>query len=325
MQCRAGNAIGPFVANMSGWGQWNELGILEMPGASHDVYTKRYRGTMCWLALITNLLLVVPALADPVTTRHFAANNNFDVSGHFAPGTSGFNLADVSQPRQLDLLPAGVEALVWIGRCGGVTDEFKSNVSAFIGHPGVFGYYLMDDPDPTGRFAHRCSADDLRTESDWIHSVAPNARTFVMLMNQGPSYRPAYDTSYRPEVTHVDLFGISPYPCRSERAGCDFGMIADYVAAAESAGIPRANMVPTYQTFGGGNWRNDDGGRYRLPTVRLARKLLAHWGRLLKHPVFDYAYSWGVQRDDQALENAPALRMLMAIHNTHATARGSGD
>jgi hypothetical protein len=146
-----------------------------------------------------------------------------------------------------------------------------------------------------------------------------------MLMNLGPSHRPVYDTSYRPEVTHVDLFGISPYPCRSERAGCDFRMIADYVAAAQSAGIPRARMVPTYQTFGGGSWRNDDGGRYRLPTPRLERKLLTYWGRLLKNPVFDYAYSWGVQRDDQALENAPTLRMLMAVHNAHATARGGGD
>ena len=283
------------------------------------------KGAAWWMALGTNILLSVTAFADPVATRHFAANHNFDASGNFTPGTVGFNLADISKPSELDLLPDGVQALVWIGRCEGATDEFKANISPFVGSPKIFGFYLMDDPDPTGRYASKCAAEDLRAESDWIHFMAPAARTFVMLMNLGSSQRPAFDVSYRPENSHVDLFGISPYPCRSEGGGCDFGMIASYVVAAEAAGIPRAQMVPTYQTFGGGKWRDDGGGHYQLPTARLAHVLLARWGRLLESPVFDYAYSWGVQRDDEALESAPELRLLMSIHNAPAPTHNGGD
>jgi len=289
-----------------------------MPACRAPLTRWRGKSFAWWMALAVNTLPGMTASADPVATRHFAANHNFDASGNFTPGAAGFDLADISKPDELVLLPDGVQALVWIGRCEGATDEFKRAVAAFAGSPKIFGFYLMDDPDPTGRYARRCTAEGLRSESDWIHSVTPGARTFVMLMNMGTSRRPAFDGVYRPENSHLDLFGISPYPCRSELGGCDFGMIASYVAAAEAAGIPRTRMVPTYQTFGGGKWRDDGGGRYQLPTVPHAHELLAHWGRLLQTPVFDYAYSWGRQRDDDALENAPELRRLMSIHNTRA-------
>ena len=275
------------------------------------------------LTIMLQLGVAVPLFANPPATRHFAANHNFDAAGHFTPETSGFNLADVSKPTQLNLLPSGVQALVWVGRCGGTDDAFKALVSSFIGSPRVFGYYLMDDPDPTGRYARRCTAEHLRAEADWIHSLAPDAKTFIMLMNLDASRSPSFDRSYRPAESHVDLFGISPYPCRSELGGCDFEMIARYIAAAEAAGIPRRQMVPTYQAFGGGFWRDDGGGRYQLPSAKLMQELLTRWDRLLARPVFDYAYSWGVQRDDEALESAPHLRMLMSIHNARRFGNGN--
>jgi hypothetical protein len=173
----------------------------------------------------------------------------------------------------------------------------------------------MDDPDPTGRHGARCDAGQLREEVDWIHSVSPRAKTFIVLMNQGRAHHPRFDSAYRPENSHVDLFGISPYPCRSELAGCDFSIIARYVAAAEAAGIPRRQIVPTYQTFGGGSWRDDGGGTYQLPSASAMKELLAEWHRWVDSPAFDYAYSWGAQRGDRALENAPELRSLMSIHN----------
>jgi hypothetical protein len=247
--------------------------------------------------------------------RHYAANHNFDASGHFAPMESGFNLADVSRPSELDLLPEGVLALVWIGRCTGVDDAFTQLVSSYRGDARVFGYYLMDDPDPTGRHGTPCAAEQLRDEADWIHSVSPRAKTFMVLMNQGRAQHPRFDSVYRPENSHVDLFGISPYPCRSELAGCDFGIIARYVAAAEAAGVPRRQLVPTYQTFGGGSWRDDGGGTYRLPSTSAMQGLLAEWDRWIARPAFDYAYSWGTQRGDRALENAPELKALMSVHN----------
>jgi hypothetical protein len=260
--------------------------------------------------------------SEPSAGRHFAANHNFDDAGRYLPGDIGFNLADVSRPSQLDLLPEGVLGLVWVGSCDGVDDGFTRLVASFAGSPRVFGYYLIDDPDPTGRYARRCTAEHLRQEADWIHSSAPGVRTFIMLMNLGPSRHPLFAKEYRPEETHVDLFGVGPYPCRSESSGCNLEMISRYVAAAEAAGIPRWRMVPAYQTFGGGTWRDDGGGVYQLPDAASMQRLLERWDQLLADPVFDYAYSWGVQRGDQALENAPDLRRLMLDHNARAHAAG---
>jgi hypothetical protein len=275
------------------------------------------------LAIASQLTQAPPSLGEPASGWHLAANGNFDDDGNFTPGQSGFNLADVSTPSQLDLLPNGVKALVWVGLCNGTDRSFTQLVASFNGNPKVFGYYLMDDPDPTGRYSPRCAAEHLRAESDWIHAITPNAKTFIALMNLASSRQPRFDGAYRPEETHIDLFGISPYPCRSELGGCDFKMISRYVAAAEAAGIPRAQMVPTYQTFGGGSWRNDTGGRYQLPSALQMQELLAQWDQLLVSPVFDYAYSWGAQRDDEALENAPDLKKLMAIRNARGRAAGN--
>jgi hypothetical protein len=274
------------------------------------------------LAIILHAAFVRPVSAQSATA-HYAANHNFDDKGYFTPLDSGFNLADVSVSSQLSLLPDGVRALVWIGRCDGADHAFTHLVSSFSDSSKVFGFYLMDDPDPTGQYSERCTAEHLREEADWIHSVAPRAQTFVMLMNMGPSrQQPRFDSAYRPEATHIDLFGVSPYPCRSELSGCDFRIIADYVAAAEAGGFPRQRLVPAYQTFGGGLWRDDSGGSYRLPSAELMQELLERWDRLLVHPAFDYAYSWGIQRGDAALENSPELRQMMLFHNSRPPADG---
>ena len=89
----------------------------------------------------------------------------------------GFDLADVSSRRELDLLPDGVAGLMWVGLCSGVTAQFKALVGAVIDHPKVFGFYLIDDPDPTGIWRRQCKASDLRAEADWIHQRRPNAIT----------------------------------------------------------------------------------------------------------------------------------------------------
>lgn len=43
-------------------------------------------------------------------------NRNFDSKGNFLPGRVGFNLADVSSVAQINSLPDGVKALVWVGQ-----------------------------------------------------------------------------------------------------------------------------------------------------------------------------------------------------------------
>ena len=35
--------------------------------------------------------------------------------------------------------------------------------------------------------------------------------------------------------------------------------------------------VPVYQTFGGGNWVDDGGSRYTLPTVSRLEQIMARW------------------------------------------------
>src|SRR5207253_220627 len=95
---------------------------------------------------------------------------------------------------------------------------------------------------------------------------------------------------------------LDPYPCRSELGGCDYGRITVAVAAAETAGIPVGSIVPVYQAFGGGTWSDDGGGYYLLPTPSEEQQILATWAALIPTPVFDYAYSWGTQNSDQALE-----------------------
>lgn len=260
--------------------------------------------------------IALGAPAEAATMRlHYAPNGNFGSNGAYLPGKDGFNLADVSSAGELAALPAGVKGLAWIGQCDGVDAAFLKTVQAYIGKSNLFGFYLMDDPDPRGRSVHRCAADNLKAEADWIHANAPGAKTFIVLMNLGSSKTPSFAGSYNPVNSHIDLFGFSPYPCRTELHGCDFDMVDRYVAAAEASGIPRNRMVPVYQTFGGGTWVDDSGGRFVMPTVGQEQKILARWEALVPMAVFDYAYSWGSQRGDTALQSASDLQTIFSSHN----------
>lgn len=247
--------------------------------------------------------------------RHFTPNGNFSSDSAYLPGKIGFNLADVGSVAQLDTLPAGVKGLVWLGLCSGVDAAFLKTVRPYLDKPNLFGFYLMDDPDPTGRHFRRCAPDNLKAESDWVHINLPDAKTFIVLMNLGSSKAPSFTRSYNLASTDVDLFGFCAYPCRTELHGCDLDMIDRYVAAAEAAGIPRLRMVPIYQAFGGGDWRDDSGGRYVLPTVAQEREILAKWDALVPNAEFDYAYSWGSQRRDAALVSSSDLQTVFLHHN----------
>jgi hypothetical protein len=256
--------------------------------------------------------------AERAQVRHFAPNQNFDATGTFLPARAGFDLADVSSRRELDLLPDGIKGLVWVGQCEGVTPKFESVVGAVIDHPKTFGFYIVDDPDPTGRWRPECKASDLRAESDWIHARRPDLITFVALMNVGSSASPAFSAEYAPDSSHVDLFGIAPYPCRTGSAQCDYAMIDRYIAASRDAGFPLSRIVPTFQSFGGGEWKADSGGAYRLPRASEMQSMLERWERLVPAPAFDFAYSWGQQRSDQSLAASADLQSVFAGHNHEA-------
>ena len=249
------------------------------------------------------------------THLHYTPNNNFDSSGRYVPGAVAFNLADVGSVSDLASLPSGVKALVWLGLCDGVDAAFVDAVRPFVSDPRVFGFYLLDEPDPTGQWAPLCTAANLMAEADWIHANVPGAHTFIVLMNLDTSTAPTYAGTYTPENSHIDLYGIDPYPCRTETNGCDYSMITKAVAAAETSGIPVDRIVPVYQAFGAGNWDDDGGGQYTLPTANQEQHILSTWAPLVPNPVFDYAYSWGTQNSDQALERSRDLQAVFFAHN----------
>ena len=273
----------------------------------------------CLLAvLFTNALNSgdrVVASTGPATPWHFASNGNWDAAGRFAPGAAGFNLADISSASELASLPAKTKALAWVGLCNGVDATFTSRVLPFKSSPKLYGFYLMDDPTPSA-----CKASDLKAEADWIHVNVPGAVTFVLLQNQSSSANPSYRNTYNPANSDVDLYGVDPYPCRSEFNGCNDAWIPQWVQAAETAGVPLANIVPVYQTFGGGTWVDDGGGKYLLPTATQMSQLLTDWEQVVPTPAFDYAYSWGSQRDDKALGFSPQLQTVFLAHNTASPA-----
>lgn len=284
--------------------------------------TKRLRNEI--LAILGFLSLTVASHAEthttPRTWLHYAPNHNFDSEGKYLPENIGFNLADVKTVQELNSLPPNVKGLAWVGQCDGITSDFLHTVRPFINHARLFGFYLMDNPDPEPRLTAKgyispCAPEHLRAEADWIHIHSRDAKTFMILMNLRSAKNPRFSAQYAPTVIHVDLYGVDPYPCRTELGGCDYDMVNNYVAAAEASGIPRSQMVPVYQAFGGGSYRDDAGGKYILPSATEEQRLLIRWGSLLPRPVFDYAYSWGSQEHDDALEGARALLPIFAEHN----------
>jgi hypothetical protein len=255
-----------------------------------------------------------------LATLHYASGNNIDSQGNFAPAKAGFNLADVSSVDELNALPPGVKGLVWLDQGDGVTQSFIDAVTPYIGNPKVYGFFLKDEPDPTGQWGDFVTAENLKAESDWIHSHVTGAKTFITMMNMGSSDNPSFANTYTPENTHIDLFGIDPYPVRSGSGPIDYNMIDKAVAAAEASGIPTANIVPVFQTFGGGNWVDDQGGHYVMPTAAQEQQMLAHWQAVVPNAAFDYAYSWGSQNGDVSLENSPELQNVFLQHNTSGSA-----
>ena len=248
----------------------------------------------------------------PVTSLHYTPNSNFGSSGQYVPRADGFNLADVSiyQKSKLDHLPADVRGLVWIGQCDGATPAFRTAVDAFAGDPKLFGFYVMDEPNPS-----TCPAAHLLAEDNWIHAHVPGAQTFVILENLGSELSPTFDGSYTPQDSGLDLVGLDPYPVRTELHSPDYAEISQYVTAAEAQGWPLSSLVPVYQAFGGGNYPDDAKGYWKLPSPAEERQMLADWAALIQNPKFDYVYSWGSQEGDTSLNASPALQSVFTAKN----------
>ena len=290
-------------------------------------WTAWRRPLLGWLPAVvvaSFLLIFVSAPAASFgTTLHYAPNRNLGPDGTFLPAAAGFNLADVSSLPELDQLKQGDKALVWVGLCHGVDQDFLRIVGSYVGRSNLFGFFLMDDPDPRALAnvqnpSHACDVKNLRAEADWIHDHLPGVRTVIVLMNMGTAAQPSFEGTYEPATSHIDLFGLAAYPCRAEVTGCDYDIIDRYVASAINAGIPRDHVVPTYQAFGEGDWVTDSGSRYSLPDANQEIAILSRWRQLVPDPEMDMAYSWGSQQGDLALESSVALQAVFARHNRAA-------
>ena len=253
-------------------------------------------------------------MSNPITPLHYAPNGNL-VNGQYAPGADGFNLADVSSKSGLDSLPAGVQGLVHLGLVNGADATFQNTASQHIGDPQLFGFYPVDEPNPTGKWGTQASAANLKAESDWIHAHVPDAKTCIVLMNMGSEENPTYQNTYNPANTDIDLYGLDPYPVKSSLPnGYNLSVIGKAVQAAEASRIPQSQLVPVYQAFG-----TNGTGAYApwlVPTATQDQQILSTWGQYLPHPVFDFAYSWGVQDGDQVLSVLPDLQKVFATHNS---------
>ncbi len=257
-------------------------------------------------------------------TLHYTAGANINAQGTYTPAAAGFNLADVSSVDELNSLPANVKGMVYLDQGDGVTQSFIDALKPYVGNSKVYAFYLKDEPDPTGQYNTLVTAANLKAESDYIHANFPGAKTFITMMNMGSSENPTFANTYNPANTHIDLFGIDPYPVRSDMSTVDYSMIDKAVAAAESAGISVDHIVPVFQTFGGGNWADDSGGHYVMPTAAQEQTMLAHWAAAVPNPAFDYAYAWGSQNGDTALESSSALQSVFLQHNTGTSTTAGG-
>ncbi len=277
--------------------------VLGFPGGEPAVSTPALASSRA--PTPTSLPLTTTTLATgPQTSEHYAPNGDFSGSTYL-PGADGFNLADVSSNGETAALPPGVEGLVYLGSCGGATTTFKATIASFVGDSKVFGFYLIDEPH-----IGLCSPANLKAESDWIHSDDPGTKTFIVLLNvSSSSATPNYSNTYNPATTDIDLFGVPAYPCQTIVRGCAYSWIPKSVAAAETAGVPLADIVPVYQAFGVGPWV--------LPTAAQESKMLSVWASSVPTPEFDYAYSWGVQPQfgGQTLNGSPSLQSIFLAHN----------
>ncbi|MER9358543.1 calcium-binding protein [Mesorhizobium sp. M0500] len=231
---------------------------------------------------------------------------------------AGFNLASVQYVDQVNELPEGMKGLVYLDEANGVTQSFIDKVTPFLGNPNVFGFFLVDEPDPTGQWGTYASAANLKAESDWIHEHFPGAKTYITMMSLGTSANPDFRGTYNPANTGIDYYGIDVYPVRTD-GPVDYNMIDKFVAAAQASGIPTSQIVPGYQAFGGGEYNTDMGGKYVVPTAAQMEIMMEHWAKLVPSPAFDYAYAWGSQRGDTALESSSELQAVFREHNLATT------
>ncbi len=228
-------------------------------------------------------------------TLHYISNTGPDISG---AARLGYNLFDTSPDKsRIDSLGPGQQALVWLGNLdntdctpGYSWTEFQAAVRNLAHDPKVFGYFISDEPHPATcpRALH-----DIRQRADFIRAEDPEQKSFMVVMDAERICGTAMGCEYQKlneSLTHVDLIGIDPFPCRID-SGCDPNNIDIEVQRAVDAGIDIKAIVPVFQVFGQ-NCTSNRTKFYVQPNPAQLSAMLAEWHALVPHPAFDYTYTW---------------------------------
>ena len=302
-----------------------------------------HQATSSWTVTSSATTVTATPSIAPLVSLHAAFNTQGDIADLIA---LGFNLFDITGSKTnpastlaiVNDLPEGTQALVWLGNLGnapkgqscptpGFSDaEFMAQVDLLANNPKVLGYNLADEPHPS-----TCpeSVNAIKTRSDYIHTYAPEQKAYITILDgsnmcpvsEGCEYR-----ALRPEITHVDLIGIDPYPCHFDNTGqpvaCDTSKISQRVQSAIANGIPVSAIVPVFHAFGQEGRLDGKSIYYRTPTTTEFQEMLNLWKSLVPNPVFDFAYTWGTQCTPsscpapQSLKNHPELQLLIKQHNS---------
>jgi len=298
--------------------------------------------TFTFTPIPTQVVTATPLIV-PTRPLHYAFNTQGGIADLIA---LGFNLFDISGSKTnpvstlelVNALPEGTQALIWLGNLGnapigqscpapGFSDaEFMAVVDILANNPKVFGYNLADEPHPS---VCPDAANAIKARSDYIHTHAPGQKTYITIqdgsnmcpLGEGCEYR-----ALRPEITHIDLIGLDPYPCHFDSAGqpvpCNISKISQRVQFAIANGIPLSAIIPVYQAFGQEGRLDGKSIYYRTPTTTEFQDMLNFWKSLVPNPIFDIAYTWGIQCSvsscsaPQSLKNHPELQLLIKQHNS---------
>src|SRR5207253_385555 len=104
---------------------YSDIGLAANSKYYYEVAAINAAGTSPFSNVANATTSAAQTVNGPVTSLHYAPNNNF-VNGQYVPAQAGFNLADVSSLSDVNSLPAGDKALVWLGMGDGVTSAFTS-------------------------------------------------------------------------------------------------------------------------------------------------------------------------------------------------------
>lgn len=217
----------------------------------------------------------------------------------------GYNLVDLGPDRSaIDALPAGQQALVWLGDYQKPTCSFATSdndlaplVASLAGDRKVAGFYLADEADdalPT--YGGHCPAvaNQITARSQLVHRLVPGPFTYEVVTEPG---------NFAAFATATDIVGADPYPCRVGRA-CDLSMIPRSIAALKAAHVTHYwGVLPAF-----------DSAPFRYPSAAELRTIIGQWQRSGWEGEQTFAWSYG----GHSLSQHPDLLSVLGDLN-HAT------